>query len=69
MSKLAVTAAAAAAVLVVAVAGYNLLPGLRIVGPGATIRRRPRLRCSPEAATSTATGVRSNSRRLGTAPA
>ena len=36
MTKLALTAAAAATVLVVAVVGYNLLPGLGIVGPGAT---------------------------------
>ena len=35
MNKLAVTAAAAAAVLLTAVVGYNLLPGPGIVGPGA----------------------------------
>ena len=36
MNKLAMTAWAAAAVLVVAVVRYNLLPGLGNVGPGAT---------------------------------
>ena len=35
MTKLAVTAGAAAAVLLVAVAGYNLLPGPGILGPAA----------------------------------
>jgi len=41
MSKFAVAAAAMAATLVVAVAGYNLLPGLGIVGPGATASPSP----------------------------
>ena len=36
MNKLALTAVVAAAVLLVAVVGYNLLPGLGVGGPGAT---------------------------------
>ena len=43
MNKLAMTAAAAATVLLVAVVGYNLLPGLGIVGPGATPAPSPSL--------------------------
>lgn len=43
MSRLAVGAAAVGFVLVVAVIGYNLLPGLGIVGPGATPLPSPSL--------------------------
>ncbi len=41
MHKLVVTAAAAATGLVVAVVGYNLLPGLGMVGPGARLSPSP----------------------------
>jgi len=43
MNKLALTAAAAAAVLVVAVVGYKLLPGLGFGGPGAVPSPSPAL--------------------------
>ena len=43
MHKLAVTTAAAATVLVVAVVGYSLLPRLAILGPGATPPPSPAL--------------------------
>jgi hypothetical protein len=43
MNKLALTTAAAAAVLVIAVVGFNLLPGLGVGGPNATPSPSPAL--------------------------